>query len=73
MCMYYTATALVHNRISRFTANGDVAVAGSELVVLISIISAAQPITTVARSGSVPMESCMRPWARTATVRTRNP
>ena len=33
--VYYTATApAVHNRISRFTANGDVAVAGSELVVL---------------------------------------
>lgn len=31
--VYYTATLpSVHNRISRFTANGDVAVAGSELV-----------------------------------------
>jgi glucose/arabinose dehydrogenase len=33
--VYYTATTpAVHNRISRFTANGDVAVAGSEVVIL---------------------------------------
>ena len=33
--LYYTATKpRFHNRISRFTANGDVAVAGSELVIL---------------------------------------
>ncbi len=33
--VYYTATTpVVHNRISRFTANGDVAVAGSEVVIL---------------------------------------
>jgi glucose/arabinose dehydrogenase len=33
--VYYTATSpAVHNRISRFTANGDVAVAGSELVLM---------------------------------------
>jgi glucose/arabinose dehydrogenase len=33
--VYYTATApAVHNRVSRFTASGDVAVAGSETVVL---------------------------------------
>ncbi len=32
--VYYTAvTPAVHNRISRFTANGDVAVAGSEVVI----------------------------------------
>ena len=32
--VYYTAvTPTVHNRISRFTANGDVAVAGSEVVI----------------------------------------
>src|ERR1041384_6791263 len=32
--VYYTATVpAVHNRISRFTANGDVAVAGSETVI----------------------------------------
>src|SRR5436190_4530580 len=32
--VYYTAlTPSVHNRISRFTANGDVAVAGSEVVI----------------------------------------
>ncbi len=31
--VYYTATTpAIHNRVSRFTANGDVAVAGSELV-----------------------------------------
>lgn len=33
--VYYTATSpTVHNRVSRFTANGDVAVAGSERVIL---------------------------------------
>jgi glucose/arabinose dehydrogenase len=33
--VYYTATTpTVHNRISRFTANGDVALAGSEVVIL---------------------------------------
>lgn len=33
--IYYTATSpTIHNRISRFTANGDVAVSGSETVVL---------------------------------------
>lgn len=33
--VYYTATTpAVHNRISRFTANGDVVVAGSELVLM---------------------------------------
>src|SRR6476661_564477 len=32
--VYYTATTpAVHNRISRFTANGNVAVAGSEVVI----------------------------------------
>src|SRR6476619_4926386 len=33
--VYYTvSTAPIHNRISRFTANGDVAVVGSETVIL---------------------------------------
>ena len=33
--VYYTViTAPIHNRVSRFTANGDVAVAGSETVIL---------------------------------------
>ncbi len=33
--LYYTATTpAIHNRVSRFTANGDVAVAGSEVVLL---------------------------------------
>jgi glucose/arabinose dehydrogenase len=31
---YTTSTSPVHNRISRFTANGDVAVAGSEVVLM---------------------------------------
>jgi glucose/arabinose dehydrogenase len=31
---YTTSTAPIHNRVSRFTANGDVAVAGSEVVLL---------------------------------------
>ena len=33
--VYYTATTpAIHNRVSRFTANGDVAIAGSEVVIL---------------------------------------
>ena len=32
--VHYTSSATTHNRISRFTANGDVAVPGSELVIL---------------------------------------
>ena len=32
--VYYTATSPIHNRVSRFTANGDVAVPGSETVIL---------------------------------------
>ena len=33
--VYYTATtATIHNRVSRFTASGDVAVAGSEVIIL---------------------------------------
>jgi len=33
--LYYTATSpTIHNRVSRFTANGDVAVAGSEVQLL---------------------------------------
>ncbi len=33
--VYYTATTpTIHNRVSRFTANGDVVVAGSEVVIL---------------------------------------
>src|ERR1041384_2060188 len=33
--IYYTATTpATHNRVSRFTANGDVALAGSEVVLL---------------------------------------
>ena len=35
MYVYYTATTpAVHNRVSRFTANGNVAVAGSEVILL---------------------------------------
>jgi glucose/arabinose dehydrogenase len=32
--LYYTATSPVHNRISRFTANGDVVAAGSEVILM---------------------------------------
>lgn len=32
--VYYTATPTVHNRVSRFTANGNVAIASSEVVLL---------------------------------------
>ncbi len=33
--VYYTATTpAIHNRVSRFTANGDVALAGSEVIIL---------------------------------------
>lgn len=32
--VYYTVSTPIHNRVSRFTANGDVAVPGSEVVIL---------------------------------------
>jgi glucose/arabinose dehydrogenase len=32
--VYYTVTSPLHNRVSRFTANGDVAASGSETVIL---------------------------------------
>src|ERR1051326_2448089 len=32
--VYYTAPTPAHNRVSRFTANGDVAVAGSETILM---------------------------------------
>lgn len=32
--LYYTVASPAHNRISRFTANGDVVVAGSEVIIL---------------------------------------
>ena len=43
--VYYTATSpTIHNRVSRFTANGDVAAAGSEVVLLdLENLSAHQP------------------------------
>ncbi|MGC4048235.1 MAG: PQQ-dependent sugar dehydrogenase [Paludibaculum sp.] len=47
--IYYTTSAApIHNRVSRFTANGDVAVAGSELP---------NPRTTHARCGQ-PQRRC---------------
>jgi glucose/arabinose dehydrogenase len=45
--IYYTATTpQIHNRLSRFTANGDVALAGSELALL-----DAEPVTAVFHNG----------------------
>jgi len=44
--LYYTATTpAAHNRISRFTANGDVAAAGSEMVLFeLDNLSSAPPL-----------------------------
>ena len=51
--LYYTATTpAVHNRISRFTAAGDVAVPGSEVVLLDLNNLSAPRTTTAARSTS---------------------
>ena len=58
-------------RISRFTANGDTAIAGSELVILeLDNLSGA----TNHNGGALPfgpMASCTLPLARTRTARTR--
>ena len=72
--VYYTATTpTVHNRISRFTANGDVAVAGSEVV---------HPRARQPQRRDEPQrrrdplrpgrQALRRRWARTPTARTRS-
>ena len=49
--VYYTATSpTIHNRVSRFTANGDVAAPGSEVVLLDLENLTAPPTTTAAPS-----------------------
>jgi glucose/arabinose dehydrogenase len=64
--VYYTATTpTVHNRISRFTANGNVAVPGSEFVVMDLEKTWALPTTTAARSTSDRTASCTPRSART--------
>ncbi len=64
--VYYTATTpAIHNRVSRFTANGDVAVPGSEVVIL-ELDNLQRPrITTAARCTSGPTASSTSPSART--------
>ena len=62
----------IHNRVSRFTANGDVAVPGSEVVhPRPRPTSRARPTTTAARSTSAPTASSTSPSARTPTAPTR--
>ena len=62
----------MHNRVSRFTANGDVAVAGSELVdPRPRQPRRARPTTTAARSTSAPTASSTSPSATTRTAPTR--
>ena len=70
--VYYTATTpAIHNRISRFTANGDVAVAGSETVILdLDNLSSATNHNGGALH-SARTASSTRPSARTPTARMR--
>ena len=70
--VYYTATTpAVHNRISRFTANGDVAVAGSETVILeLDNLSGATNHNGGALA-SARTASSTPPSARTPTARMR--
>ena len=60
--VYYTVpTTPAHNRVSRFTANGDVAVAGSEHPILdLDNLSAAPPTTTAARCTSAGRQALHR-------------
>ena len=61
--------APLHNRVSRFTANGDVAVAGSEMVLLELDNLSGAPTTTAAPCTSARTASSTSPWRqrRTAT------
>ena len=59
----------IHNRVSRFTANGDVAVAGSETIVILDLNPrAAPPTTTAAPSTSARTASSTSPSATTRTA-----
>ena len=71
--VYYTAaTPTVHNRVSRFTANGDVAVAGQRGRDPRARQSlAARRTTTAARSTSARTASSTSPSATTRTAPTR--
>ena len=70
--LYYTVpTTPRHNRVSRFTANGDVVVPGSERLFSNSTISLEQQITTAARSILDQTESCTSPSERMPRLQTR--
>ena len=57
--VYYTATTpTIHNRVSRFTANGDVAAAGSETIILELEPLTSAPTTTAARFISTRTARC---------------
>ena len=69
--IYHTVPGTTpRNRVSRFTADGDVALAGSRQIIL-SLATARPPTTTAGRSTSVPTASCTWRWAKTPTPRTR--
>ena len=71
--VYYTVTSPpMHNRVSRFTANGDVAVAGSEMVLLDLENLSRPPITMAARSILALTASFMWRLARTRWTELAN-
>ena len=71
--VYYTATTpALHNRVSRFTANGDVAVPGSEIILLDLNDLTAPRTTTAAPCTSARTASSTSRSAITPTPRTRS-
>ena len=69
---YTTASTPIHNRISRFTANGDVAVPGSEVVLLEPQQFERRDESQRRRAGvRAATGSCMPLSAKTPTARTR--
>jgi glucose/arabinose dehydrogenase len=71
--IYYTATTpAIHNRIGRFTANGDVAAAGSEVIIFeLNNVSSATNHNGGALAFS-PDGSCTPPLEKTPMARTRS-
>ena len=62
--VYYTATLpAIHNRVSRFTANGNVAVPGSDVVLLVSVLRATTA-RAAQRAGQTERDQRQRGWLR---------
>ena len=71
--VYYTANSpTIHNRVSRFTANGDVAVADSELILLELDNLTSADITMEVQFTLGPMGNSTPQWGTMRLLRTRS-